>query len=163
MDVLKSNMEKCKATLEEHARWSQLVREVKTLLEGGGRLADCADRIEVMIRSLGILKNLPGNEERETTCDTFKTSLLSQLRPKMKRDVSGGSSEAHAVDLIAPLQEYLYVFQKLGRFVCCFVQYSSYPEFLSLILPSSFMLLYSTTLLLYCTPITERSKWRRST
>lgn len=44
LDTLKSNMEKCKATLAEHARWSQLVREAKTFLEGGGRLADSADR-----------------------------------------------------------------------------------------------------------------------
>ena len=44
LDTLKSNMEKCKATLEEHARWSQLVREAKSFLEGGGRLSDSADR-----------------------------------------------------------------------------------------------------------------------
>ncbi len=44
LDTLKSNMEKCKATLEEHARWSQLVREAKGFLEGGGRLVDSADR-----------------------------------------------------------------------------------------------------------------------
>jgi hypothetical protein len=44
LDTLKSNMEKCKATLEEHARWSQLVREAKTFLEGGGRLSESADR-----------------------------------------------------------------------------------------------------------------------
>lgn len=44
LDMLKTNMENCKATLEEHARWSQLVREAKTFLEGGGRLSDSADR-----------------------------------------------------------------------------------------------------------------------
>ena len=44
LDTLKGNMEKCKATLEEHARWSQLVREARTFLEGGGRLTDSADR-----------------------------------------------------------------------------------------------------------------------
>ena len=44
LDTLKCNMEKCKATLEEHARWSQLVREAKSFLEGGGRLSDSADR-----------------------------------------------------------------------------------------------------------------------
>ena len=44
LDTLKSNMEKCKATLEEHARWSQLVREARTFLESGGRLSDSADR-----------------------------------------------------------------------------------------------------------------------
>lgn len=45
LDTLKANMEECKATLEEHARWSQLVREAKNLLEGGGRLSDSADRL----------------------------------------------------------------------------------------------------------------------
>lgn len=44
LDTLKSNMERCKATLEEHARWSQVVREARTFLESGGRLADSADR-----------------------------------------------------------------------------------------------------------------------
>ena len=44
LDTVKVNMEKCKATLEEHARWSQLVREAKSLLEDSGRLTDTADR-----------------------------------------------------------------------------------------------------------------------
>lgn len=44
LDTLKTNMERCKATLEEHARWSQLVREAKIIMEGGGRLSDSADR-----------------------------------------------------------------------------------------------------------------------
>jgi cell division FtsZ-interacting protein ZapD len=46
LDTLKSNMEKCKSTLEEHARWSQLVREARAFMEGGGRLSDTADRWE---------------------------------------------------------------------------------------------------------------------
>jgi hypothetical protein len=44
LDTLKLNMERCKATLEEHARWSQLVREAKSILESGGRFSDSADR-----------------------------------------------------------------------------------------------------------------------
>lgn len=109
LDTLKCNMEKCKATLEEHARWSQLVREAKTLLEGGGRLSDSADRIETMFKSLDILKNLPGNEEREETCEAFSSSLLSALRPVVTKEVYG-------LD-VSPLQEYLYVFRKLGRYI----------------------------------------------
>eukprot|EP01038_Epipyxis_sp_PR26KG_P010065 gene10065-13525_t len=107
LDILKSNMERCKATLEEHARWSQLVREAKILLESGGKLSESADRIEVMFRSLEILKNLPGNEERQETCEAFKSSLLEALRPLVRRDVT-------EIDT-SPLHEYLYVFQKLGR------------------------------------------------
>ena len=49
LDTLKSNMERCKATLEEHARWSQVVREARTFLESGGRLADSADRFVVVL------------------------------------------------------------------------------------------------------------------
>ena len=44
LDALKTNIETCKSTLEEHARWNQLVRESWMLLENGGRLADSADR-----------------------------------------------------------------------------------------------------------------------
>lgn len=36
LDGLKSSMETCKSTLEEHARWSQLVREARQPLESGG-------------------------------------------------------------------------------------------------------------------------------
>ena len=44
LDTLKLNMEKCRATLEEHARWSQLVREAKAIMESGGRFSESADR-----------------------------------------------------------------------------------------------------------------------
>ena len=47
LDTLKSNMEKCNATLEEHARWSQVVREAKAILDGGGSLTDSADRCAI--------------------------------------------------------------------------------------------------------------------
>lgn len=107
LDTLKNNMGKCKATLEEHARWSQLVREATTFLEGGGRLSDSADRIEVMFRSLEILKNMPGHEERKETCETLSNSLLSALRPRVRRDVAGAD--------LSPLHEYLYAYEKLGR------------------------------------------------
>jgi hypothetical protein len=107
LDTLKSNMEKCKATLEEHARWSQLVREAKNFLEGGGRLSESADRIETMYKSLDILQNMPGHEERKATCEALSNSLLSTLRPRVRRDISG-------LDL-SPLHEYLYAYDKLGR------------------------------------------------
>lgn len=44
LDHLKSNMDKCKSTLEEYSRWNQVVREAKQLLESGGILSDTADR-----------------------------------------------------------------------------------------------------------------------
>lgn len=46
LDTLKSNMEQCKATLAEHARWSMLVREAKSFLETGGLLTESADRFK---------------------------------------------------------------------------------------------------------------------
>lgn len=47
LDTIKSNMENCTSTLSEHARWNQLVREAKSFLEGGGRLADSAERFVI--------------------------------------------------------------------------------------------------------------------
>ena len=63
-----------------------------------------------MFRSLDVLKNLPGNEEREQTCESFKVSLLAALRPRVQRDVLDRNAAASAA-----LKEYLYVYQRLGR------------------------------------------------
>lgn len=107
LDHLKSNMEKCKSTLAEHARWNQIVREAKQLLEGGGILSETADRIEIMFKSLNVLKNLPGHDERLETCDTFRLTLLNALRPNIRKEITDMS--------VTSLQEYLYVFRKLNR------------------------------------------------
>jgi hypothetical protein len=107
LDTLKSNMEKCKATLEEHARWSQVVREAKNFLESGGRLSDSADRIETMYKSLDILQNLPGHEERKETCESLSDALLAALRPRVRKDIVSSD--------LSPLHEYLYVYEKLGK------------------------------------------------
>lgn len=47
LDLLKTNMESCKYTLEEHTRWNKLVRETKNLLEGGGKLSSSAERFDI--------------------------------------------------------------------------------------------------------------------
>ena len=107
LDTLKTNMEKCKATLEEHARWSQVVREAKNFLEGGGRLSDSADRIATMYKSLQILHKMPGHEEREETYESLSHTLLGALKPRVRRDLA-------ALDL-SPLHEYIYVYDKMGR------------------------------------------------
>jgi DNA repair exonuclease SbcCD ATPase subunit len=49
LDTLKSNIETCKGTLEEHARWNQVVRESWALLESGGHLSETADRCDASI------------------------------------------------------------------------------------------------------------------
>ena len=107
LDTLKTNMEKCKATLEEHARWSQVVREAKNFLEGGGRLSDSADRIATMYKSLQVLQKMPGHEEREETYQSLSHTLLGALKPRVRRDLA-------ALDL-SPLHEYIYVYDKMGR------------------------------------------------
>jgi hypothetical protein len=61
-----------------------------------------------MFKSLEILQNLPGNEEREETCENFKSLLLDSVRPRVRIVIKDNE--------LAQLQEYVYVFQKLGRF-----------------------------------------------
>ena len=109
LDMLKSNMEDVVATLNEHAQWSILVREAKTLLESGGRLADSADRISTMQHSLELLSQMPGHEDRLETCEVMSSALLAAVHPRVKADV-----EASKID-IAAMHEYLHVFSKLGK------------------------------------------------
>ncbi len=109
LDMLRKNMEKCKSTLEEHARWSQVVREAKTFLEGGGRLADSADRVAIMFQSLELLKLMPGHDERELTYSVLRDSLLTAVRPRVAAAVA-----ADSVD-VPGLLEYFYVYHKLGK------------------------------------------------
>jgi hypothetical protein len=46
LDLIKTNMEKCKSTLEEHARWSQLVREAQNMLNENGSCTSIAEEYE---------------------------------------------------------------------------------------------------------------------
>jgi hypothetical protein len=55
LDTLKLNMEKCRDTLEEHARWSQLVREAKTMMESGGHFSESADRFSYSMAFIKVL------------------------------------------------------------------------------------------------------------
>lgn len=58
-----------------------------------------------MFRSCEVLRNMPGHDERVTTCDKFRESLLSALRPRVRHDVTTAN--------VSPLHEYLYVYDKL--------------------------------------------------
>lgn len=60
-----------------------------------------------MFHSLSILKNLPGHQEREETCTSFKNSLLTAIRPFIQKQVLEPD--------VAPLYDYLYAYKKLGR------------------------------------------------
>jgi len=109
LDTLKSNMERCKGGLEEHARWGQLVREANAFLQGGGRLADSADRVATMRRSLIALANMPGHDERKATCVQLSDALLAAVRPRALKEMSGSILNLPAV------QEYVYVYAQLDR------------------------------------------------
>lgn len=84
LDTLKLNMEKCRDTLEEHARWNQLVREAKTMMESGGHFSDSADRFEKISNS-----HLPSSDTLSTLdLKPFKTLSRSCITcPAMKRDL----------------------------------------------------------------------------
>ena len=60
-----------------------------------------------MHRSLEILGNIPGHDERKETYLQLSNTLLSILRPRVRRDVVGFD--------MTPLNEYLHVYNKLGR------------------------------------------------
>ena len=109
LDTLKNNMERCKGTLEEHARWDQLVREAKAFLQGGGRLAESADRLATMRRSLSALASLPGHEERRATNVQLTDALLAAMRPRALQDIASAALN------VAAVQEYAYVYAQLDR------------------------------------------------
>ena len=109
LDTLKSNMERCKGGLEEHARWGQLVREAKAFLQGGGRLADSADRVATMRRSLIALANMPGHDERRATSVQLSDALLAAVRPRALQEMASSTLNLPAV------QEYVYVYAQLDR------------------------------------------------
>jgi hypothetical protein len=44
LDMVKTNMERCKSTLEEHAQWSQLVREAQGLINDHGPCTTIANQ-----------------------------------------------------------------------------------------------------------------------
>lgn len=60
-----------------------------------------------MIKSLEILKNVPGHAERAAECESVISSLFSALQPKIRSDVSAMN--------VSALKEYIYVYDKLGR------------------------------------------------
>lgn len=62
-----------------------------------------------MFHSLELLKHLPGHEDRQENCHKFRSTLLDALRPNVQKELSTMNTAA--------LQEYAYVFRKLGRCV----------------------------------------------
>ena len=62
-----------------------------------------------MVKSLEILQNMPGHEERKEACASLTEQLLSVVRPRVRAEIGGTE--------LTSLHEYLYVYGKLGRFV----------------------------------------------
>jgi hypothetical protein len=60
-----------------------------------------------MLKSLSVLANVPGHEEREETCNSIIAALFSALRPRIHTDVM-----SHNLSAVA---DYIYVYNKLGR------------------------------------------------
>jgi hypothetical protein len=89
LDTLKLNMERCRDTLEEHARWNQLVREAKTMMESGGHYSDCADRYVAPLP--------PPSSERFTGSRPFRTLLRFCISCRATRSVSRPVSSSRAV------------------------------------------------------------------
>ena len=107
LDTLKSNMQLSKSTLEEHVKWGRLVKEAKTFMEGGGRLSESADRLDIMYQSLSLLDKVPGHDERSLTCKELSEGLLSAVRPRVRRSLMSND--------LSHLSEFLYIYDKLQR------------------------------------------------
>lgn len=107
LDIVKNNMNKCKITLEEYARWNQIVREVKKLLQGGGRLSDSADSVSRMIQSMKILQNMPKHEERSNICNELSHTLFVALQPQVRKLILDRD--------LNNLHDYVYAYDKLER------------------------------------------------
>lgn len=60
-----------------------------------------------MFLSMDILRNLPGHEERQATCESYRDALLASVRPNVARDLANADP--------SQLTEFVYVFRKLGR------------------------------------------------
>lgn len=106
LDVLKGNLERCKDVLEQHHRWNELLAESRQFIEGGGKLVESADRLELMNKSLQVLVKMPGHEERQATCVKLREDLLAAFLPKIRKALL-------ATDL-SPLLDYVYVYSKIG-------------------------------------------------
>ena len=78
-------------------------------------------RIEMMFRSLAILRNLPGHEARTEECHTLRESLLQILRPRVQRDLIGNDMK--------PLFEHIYVYNKLDRCSSCIIPHMTNADF----------------------------------
>lgn len=116
LDTLKLNMEKCRATLEEHSRWNQLFREATTMIESGGHLIETADKLEILNNSLEILKYMPGNEERNETCQKLTAQFLVTIEDKILHIITLDKDHIIGYDYLQTLQQIFYVYQKLKRF-----------------------------------------------
>ena len=61
-----------------------------------------------MIKSLAVLKNIPGHFEIASTSDSIIAALFNVLQPKIRSDIITMN--------VVSVKEYIYVYEKLNRY-----------------------------------------------
>jgi acetolactate synthase small subunit len=107
LDILKRNMELCKVTLTEAARWAQHVRDARAALASHSNIKVAADKIEAMQQSLNMLKDMPDHNLREQTLREITDTLAARLHPKLVQEINAKDPTL--------LQELIYVFRKINK------------------------------------------------
>eukprot|EP00752_Nemacystus_decipiens_P003518 g3245.t2 len=106
LDLVKTNMGDCLHTLTEAASWNALVREVNASFAQDD-LKGVAQRLEAMVKSMDVLKDMPEAEDRATTLRELQKRLETLLKPKLL--------EVLKADRMGPLVEYAGMYRQLGR------------------------------------------------
>eukprot|EP00904_Undaria_pinnatifida_P008473 jgi/Undpi1/4756/HiC_scaffold_18.g08109.m1 len=106
LDLVKTHMGDCLHTLTEAASWNALVREVNARF-GQEDLKGVAERLEAMVRSMAVLKDMPEAEDRAATLTGLQERLEDLLQPKLL--------EVLKKDRMGPLAEYALMYRQLGR------------------------------------------------
>eukprot|EP00903_Cladosiphon_okamuranus_P014110 g13116.t1 len=106
LDLVKTNMGDCLHTLTEAASWNALVREVNASFAKDD-LKGVAQRLEAMVKSMDVLKDMPEAEDRAATLRELQERLETLLKPKLL--------EVLKADRMGPLTEYAGMYRQLGR------------------------------------------------
>ncbi|CAM9229625.1 unnamed protein product, partial [Phaeothamnion confervicola] len=106
LDLVKSNMQDCMATLTEAANWNQLVRDAHGRLAAGD-LSGVAERLEALRRSMAVLQNMPEAAGRSATLAQLQDQLEELIKPRL--------TQALQKERVAPLSEFVEIFGRLGK------------------------------------------------
>ncbi|CAM9293267.1 unnamed protein product [Scytosiphon promiscuus] len=106
LDLVKTNMGNCLHTLTEAASWNALVREVNASFAQDD-LKGVAQRLEAMVGSMDVLKDMPEAVDRAATLRDLQERLEALLKPKLQ--------EILKKERMGPLVEYAAMYRQLGR------------------------------------------------